>query len=119
MGLKDLNISTNFQLGNGAAALICENLKQLINLEMMNIGLTEMPDVSGLNSLKELGISSNKLTKLHDSVGTLASLEKLACSLNKIAEIPNVSKLQSLTAWILAGTRASPSWMGQSAPWAP
>ena len=66
-------------------------LTSLTVLYLNNNHLSEIGNLGNLSRLNELNLSSNDLEALPQSVGRISSLTALDLSVNKIAEIRNLS----------------------------
>ncbi|CAN0325619.1 unnamed protein product, partial [Ectocarpus sp. 13 AM-2016] len=63
----------------------------IVNLRLVGLGLTEVPEAIGQNllSLKSLSLSSNALEKVPDGLCDLTALTELNLVRNKLSDLPN------------------------------
>lgn len=60
------------------------------HLELVRVGLTELPDMSGFTALESLAAPSNALTTLPDSLGGCTKLRAINLWKNQLRELPEV-----------------------------
>ncbi|MEG4146662.1 leucine-rich repeat domain-containing protein [Microcoleus sp. Pol12B5] len=92
-------------------------MKQLESLNLVSIGLTEIPDAIGkLSNLTQLVLSRNQITSIPEVIGKLSNLTGLFLSKNQITSIPEViGKLSNLTGLFLSKNQITsiPEVIGQ------
>lgn len=107
-GLEYFKNLTEIQLysaGNSTEALDMSAISELINLEELSCGdsnITSLPNLSKLTKLRTLECYFTKLTSLPD-LSTLVNLETLDVEDNDIESLPNLTKSTKLTSLLCAG----------------
>lgn len=103
--LEELEIYNNNKL-----KFINEEIKELINLKVLNIkdaNIKELPNSIGeLEKLEVLILENSKLEVLNESIGNLNKLKKLSLSNNKIKSIPDsISNLVNIKSLSLSNNK--------------